>query len=342
VSTAAAAIAWIFKDKVQPEALYTFFIALFLLPFFSLTAIRRAALRGLRHVILGRLTESLIRPLLFVSLLLIAYFALRMELDAAMVMALRVTGAAIVLLIGSLILHRMTPRAVKDSVPEYHARIWLGSALPFAVIFGMQTLNDQANLVILGAMTTSDQVGIYAASVRLAEAITLIFAAVEFTIAPYIASLHSTEQTTRLQNLILKTARLVFVLSLPVALAFIFYGDWFQALFGEEFRAGRWALAILGIGRLLNVAFGPVKALALMTGQERATAWIMGAVALLNVVLNLVLVPFWGIIGAATATAISTVAWSSMLCVLAFKRTGVVSFVVSLKRRSRAGIREQR
>jgi O-antigen/teichoic acid export membrane protein len=235
----------------------------------------------------------------------------------------------------------MTPRAVKDSAPEYHTRIWLGSALPFAVIFGMQTLNDQANLVILGAMATSDQVGIYAASVRLAEAITLIFTAVEFTIAPYIARLHSTEQTTRLQNLISKTARLVFVLSLPVALAFIFYGDWFLAFFGEEFRAGRWALAILGIGRLLNVAFGPVKALALMTGQERATAWIMGIVALLNVVLNLVLIPFWGIIGAASATAISTVAWSAMLCVLAFKRTGVVSFAMPLRRRSRAGIRDQ-
>jgi O-antigen/teichoic acid export membrane protein len=75
-------------------------------------------------------------------------------------------------------------------------------------------------------------------------------------------------------------------------------------LFGTKFEQGAWPLRILTLGQLVNVATGSVGYLLIMTGNQtllrnNTTVW-----AILNLVGNLVLVPSYGAVGAATSTAV--------------------------------------
>ena len=58
---------------------------------------------------------------------------------------------------------------------------------------------------------------------------------------------------------------------------------------------------------------GPVGLLLNMTGHERETAKGVAISAVLNMVLNFLLIPRWGITGAAVATTVSMIAWNLLL-----------------------------
>ena len=61
---------------------------------------------------------------------------------------------------------------------------------------------------------------------------------------------------------------------------------------------------------LVNALCGSVGLLLIMTGYERKAAAIMGTAALLNIIMNVVLIPLYGTVGAAISTAVSMVAWN--------------------------------
>lgn len=85
------------------------------------------------------------------------------------------------------------------------------------------------------------------------------------------------------------------------------------------------AFIVLSIGQLINVSFGPVGQLAIHTGHEKGTAVVIGVGAMINVILNVLLIPQWGMFGAAIATAVSLTAWNLLLTIFIYMRTGILS-----------------
>jgi O-antigen/teichoic acid export membrane protein len=82
---------------------------------------------------------------------------------------------------------------------------------------------------------------------------------------------------------------------------------------------------------------GSASLLLVMTGHERDAAVGLGIGALLNIVLSLILIPQWGLEGAAVATTISMVAWNLLLVAFVFKRLQIHTTIfgtISLWRRA--------
>ena len=105
------------------------------------------------------------------------------------------------------------------------------------------------------------------------------------------------------------------VIGLPAAMLLIAFGDRLLAVFGAEFTRARTALTILVLGQIANVAAGHVGVLMTMTGHEKRVAATVSAAAGCNVILNFLLIPRFGIEGAAAATAISVILWNTFtLC----------------------------
>jgi len=65
-----------------------------------------------------------------------------------------------------------------------------------------------------------------------------------------------------------------------------------------------------------------------MTGNQNIHAVIVFFSAVINVCLNAIMIPAWGINGAAVATCITTVVWNLWMSVIAHRRIGVVAFVL--------------
>jgi O-antigen/teichoic acid export membrane protein len=101
-------------------------------------------------------------------------------------------------------------------------------------------------------------------------------------------------------------------------------------LFGDEFTAGRLSLAILCGAYLVNAAMGTSGYLLIMTKHEHAAAVAFGCSAAINVLGNFLLIPVWGINGAATATALSVVFVSVAFAILTSRKLGIQPTVLSI------------
>jgi O-antigen/teichoic acid export membrane protein len=190
---------------------------------------------------------------------------------------------------------------------------WLKSAFPILLMGGMFLANSNTDILMLGAMVGPEAAAVYKVATRGAELVLFALVVVNTPLAPVVARLYAADDRERLKRGVTKAARLTFVLGVGVAAVLILFGRWFLSIFGPAFVGGHIALDLLCVGQLAALISGPAGIILTMTGHERGIAFSATVTALLNVVLNALLIPVWGIEGAATATAISTVVWACLL-----------------------------
>lgn len=313
VGTGIVVLVW--GDRFNQELLFTMYWGLALMPLIALGELRGAALRGLHRVVEGQIPEQALFPGLFLVFIVGAMFILPIgSVTPVTTMALQVLAAALAFAVGAWLLWRVTPVEVRHADAIYESRIWLASTLPLAFIGGMQVINRRTSIVILGIFLDSTQVGIFRVADQMALLISLGLQVVNLVVAPQFARLYAIGDKERLQKLVTASARVVFFLTLLAVVAFLMFGRPFlRIVFGEEFIPAYGPLAILAFGQLVNAATGSVAILLNMTGHERDTARGMTIAAVSNIILNLILVPLWGVSGAAVASAITLLAWNILL-----------------------------
>lgn len=329
----ASIVSLLLLEMIDEENLKVFWVALFLLPLMAFSAIHQATLRGLHHILLGQLADTLIRPGLFIILLGVTYLLFQHQVTPfqAMVIQIVVFCVAVSFSIWWVIYH--LPKPVKQIQASYNTSIWMRSAVPFLFLSSMQTINLYTDIVILGIFRSTEEVGIYRIVITGSHFVLFSFQVVNTVIAPSIAKLYSTGDMQRLQRTITVGNRAILLLSLPIAIIFIFFGqEILVSLFGSQFGLGATALAILSFGLLICTGMGSVGPILTMTGHEYETAKISAIAAGLNIILNIALIPNWGIEGAAIATATSMIFWHIFLVILIYQRLGLHStFLGQLK-----------
>ncbi|MBZ8179099.1 flippase [Oscillatoria salina] len=323
----AAVVIWVLTPTSDSQTLFTFLIAIISLPFAALARLRQSAMQAIQRIVIGQVPEMLVRPILLI-ILLGGLSLLGISLSTPWAMGMNTAATGIAFLVGAYLLDRYLPENIKHTPAEYRPLLWLRSALPMLLIGSLYIVNNQTDTVMLGAMKDSEAVGIYTVANRGASLITFVLVAFNTSLAPTFASLYAQGDKRRLQRVVTKGCRMVLLAALPIAFALIAFGYWFLLLFGAEFVQGQTALTILSFGQLANAATGSVALLLIMTGHERDTAIGISASALLNIILNAILIPQWGVEGAATATATSTFFWNIILVVFAQKRLQINSTVL--------------
>lgn len=309
----------------SPEGL-TFFISMGLLPLVALNSVRIAVLSGFRKVVLGQIPEAVIKPILFLSLTICFLFFPGKDLSPSSAMIFQVLATSAALVFGIFFLIKHQPVEIRKISAEYKSLDWFKSAVPFMFLGMMQVINKQTDIVMLGMLKSSADVGIYRAVVHASMLVTFVLTAVNQVIGPQIARLWALEDLVSLQRILTTTARVVALGSIITSMVLILFGGFFLNLFfGAEFVEGLWALRILCFGQIINGLAGSVGNILNMTGYERIAVKAVGIAALINIILNVILVPMFGIEGAAIATAVSLVCWNSLLIVWVVKKTGLHS-----------------
>lgn len=167
-------------------------------------------------------------------------------------------------------------------------------------------VNYQADIVLIGYFLTATDVGYYAVAVGLSKFFWLIPSAIQMITYPATSEYWAKKDHGALQKMIDKSMKYTACVLLPVGLGVGFFaGDIITLIFGEEFIYAVLPLHILIVG---TVVFGIVKAIGgSVTGIGRPDIGlkIVGISATINIVLNVLLIPVYGITGAAVATAVS-------------------------------------
>lgn len=326
---------WTMADHIGPTMLATIYTGLVLLPLLALGDARGGALRGLRLIVRSQVPDSIVRPALLL-VLVGGTWRLTGELTAPVAMAWHVVAAAIAFVLGVVILWRARPLELATVKPDMAASTeWRRAILPLALIPSIQMISAQAGIIVLGFYRPEADVGIYkvAASAGVLAAFGLQISNV--VIQPHIARLYAAHDTVLLQRLATAGALGSALLTVPVFIVFAAGGERLLGLlYGEAFTAAWVPLMILASGQVINAAFGSVGLLLSMTGHERDSVRWLSIAAAFNVSASLILIPAFGIIGAAVANASSVVIWNVGFRRAGLKKIGVDGTIFSYMRRS--------
>ena len=163
--------------------------------------------------------------------------------------------------------------------------------------------------IMLGIMGSTADVGIYRAAAQIPLLMVLILEASNSIYAPVSADLFGRGEIGRLGLVLKTTTRWVFTLALPAAIVLVFSAGHLMLLFGTEFvNPGAAVLVILAGAQLVNCVTGGVGYTLIMTGRQNVQTVNSIVMLLVNVALNIVLIPRLGAVGAALATGVTLAA----------------------------------
>lgn len=285
-------------------------IALAVLPYAILT-VNAGALRGLkrtRHFVL--LTRVLPFSLAFFSLL---YFFFLGELSASTPVKSYTIAVFAASLISFYWIHPKQEAFRSDQDKQDQER-WvnvLRVSFPMFLSASIFMLMNWMDILMLGAMGSDAQVGVYEVAIRIATANTLVLFAVNSIAAPKFAEHFNKGNERELKKLVKRAGKGVFWGSLPILMLILLFPDFLLGIFGKAFIEGRYALLILVTGQFFNAASGSVLTLLQMSGHQRVVRNIVLVAALLNFALNLLLIPYYGIMGAAIANSVGVLVWNA-------------------------------
>ncbi len=276
------------------------------IPVLALVSLHTELLKGIDEVERAMLLRGFGVPLLAAPLLLIVAGPYGVE-GAVLVYV----GAAVVVgAVGGYFWHSCTPNvgghAEQDAEADITYRALLRSSLPLLVVASMGKVIRWTDTVLLGIWESARVVGIYEVAFKTSMLTTFILMAANSVAAPRFASLHAQGDREGLEKLLQQVMLVASLLTIPIALVFIVFPQRVLWIFGAEFGAGAGALVILVLGQFGSVATGSVISVLMMTGNEKIARNVTTLGAVLNFGLNVVLIPAYGIYGAATGTALST------------------------------------
>ena len=327
LSTVAAALLALLAEPLadgvfgQPEVAWAFRVAALLVPLSAglemFTAVTRATQR-MRHT-------ALIRDLLGPAVQFIAFLVLlALGYGVAAALWAAVLGFLVAFLAAAWVVRRMIVGAGAAVGPSVRAREVMAYSLPVAMSGLIGVFLVMVDRLIVGALRTPAELGVYSAAAQLAIMSGLIASAFTTTLTPRFADLMDRREPGRLADLLQVSTRWGIYLAGPLAVVLVLAPrPTLVGIFGAEFASGAAVLLVLMLGQLAMVGTGACSVVLMTGGLERRWLLFNTAALVVNVVLDLILIPRYGIVGAAWGSALALLLRHGAALVSTRRRFGV-------------------
>ena len=186
------------------------------------------------------------------------------------------------------------------------AEFWRFTA-PRAFQATFQVIILWLDILLVGAIVSSYAAGVYAAVSKLALVGTFVLEGNRLAIGPQLSALLARREHDRAAELFQTATRWLMLVSWPLYLTLAIFPAVVLGIFGSRYTAGAAALSVLSLAMLVNLGTGNVTVVLLMGGKSSWSAINAAAAFIVNVGLNLLLLPRIGILGAAIAWGASII-----------------------------------
>ena len=183
-------------------------------------------------------------------------------------------------------------------------------SFPVLISNSMLLLIQWIDIIILGYFETSNTVGIYSVVMKISLFSSVILFSINSIVASEFSRLYSLDKMVDLRVLIKKSSKIIFFITIPVLILIVYFSKSILGYFGYEFIMANKTLYILVAGQFINVLCGSVGYILMMTEKQNIFKNIMIFATCVNIILNIVLIPKYGINGAAIASSISLILWN--------------------------------
>jgi len=197
------------------------------------------------------------------------------------------------------------PLARNEVVPSADIRKLLSFSLPLFLAGLLALFIRQITPLMLGYFRPAREVGIYAAALRTSLLLVVVLDSFNTIFAPMIADLTNRREFGKLAELFKVVTKWVFSMVLPLFLSFLFFGREVLGLWGKGYQEGLTCLVLLCLGQLVSCLTGPVGYMISMSGRTMISLANTAGVLVLNIVLNIYLIPRYGMLGSAIAVSLA-------------------------------------
>ena len=325
-STAIAAIGtlglWLFSPLVEAYYVVPFYLGIICLPMMALSDVLQGISRANSWTLSALSPAYITRPILILvfmgGALIAGYEPCAENAIVAAILATYVTTIAQLVEVTTRLDRRLPagPRRIEF-------RQWFAVSLPIFLVESFFFLLTNADVLMVGAFMQPDDVAVYFATVKTLALVHFVYFAVKAGVAQrYAQFTHSDPE--KLAAFARETVSWTFWPSLLMAMVVLVLGKPMLMLFGPEFDSGYPLLFLLVGGVVARAAVGPAESLLTMSGNQNICAAVYAMTLAINIGLSVLLIPAFGLWGAAIATALSMIFEASALSFTVWRKLGIV------------------
>ncbi|MDQ0321596.1 O-antigen/teichoic acid export membrane protein [Pararhizobium capsulatum DSM 1112] len=310
---------WFFGDLIESYYLIPLYLGIFTLPMIALNDVMDGTSRAHSWAISALSPTYLIRPLLMLAFMVLAVIeGAEPTARAGMMTAMAATYLTSVTQF--FVLSWRLKRRYVPGPRKIEFGTWIRVALPIFLIEGFSFMLTNSDVVIVGLYLDPESVAIYFAAAKTMALVHFVSFSVKAAAGPRFSAAMANPDRLELAHIAIESAKWTFWPSLVVGGLVLLFGTFLLSLFGPVFVAGWPLMAILYGGAMAKAMVGPAEAFLTMAGQQKLCMVLYALALLSNLALNMTLIPLFGLIGAACATAGAMVA-EAVLLHLAVRRT---------------------
>ena len=277
-----------------------------IVPFLCVSNVLLGCARGFGRMDFAAFAENVVQSVVRMALLAVLFFIGLEPLTAVVVFGIADVAATITLI---LLLNRHLPlRRVQIREARREFRPVFSFAFPLWLSGLLNQFRRNIEAVMLGALSTVSNVGVLSIVDRVNLVGHTVYRSIIVSVKPVLARLHDREDRPGLAHLYTTTTRWTLSLNLPFFLVIVLYPDALLGIFGKSFTTGADALVVIAFAELVVAGTGICGSVIDMTGHTRAK--LVNSVLWISLLLasNALLIPRWGVLGAAVASLIASAA----------------------------------
>jgi O-antigen/teichoic acid export membrane protein len=297
-----------------------------------------------RYVV-GILLGEGTRELLWKSLTVLALLLLMRghnTIDAFEFLLIACGSLAIAIAVQAAVTLRVFPRTIRSAAPERRTAEWLHASVRLWITTVLETLNQYFDVLVIYLLLDAPAAGVYFVATRIANAFGTLLSAAHVLATRRIPQLYFSGRIDEINRVFASMAEVILLCVMAGMAVVIFGAEFLLGFFGPAFASQHWTLIVLVAGTAIYAAGGPAPAVLMISGHEGRYPFIL----VLNIVLRLagfaLLIPLFGLMGAAIAATASLLVTAVAMNVLCRRWTGIdpsVLGIVSAFKRSIAARR---
>lgn len=276
-----------------------------IIPFMTLSSVLVNVSRGFKRMDYSSLAEN---GVLFVTRMVLVGILAIIRLDAyTAVIAFGLSELAVSISLIYL-LRKVFPLKISPSKARRNYREIFTFSLPFWLSGILTKFRKNIQTLLLGTLNTVTSVGIFSIASKINLISYIFYKSIIASVKPVLAVLDEEKNWGQIGQLYQTTTRWTFMANLPIFLIMAFFPEELMSVFGESYASGALVLIILAFGELINSGTGICGSIIDMTGRTKLKLVNSMIWVLLMSIGNVILIPRWGVIGAAVASSFSLAA----------------------------------
>jgi len=226
----------------------------------------------------------------------------------------------------------------RDIKPDLNVRELLSYSLPLLFVAVSNQIFLNVDRLMIGYFCTVKDVGLYTPAASVAIFVSAPLTMFNPIFSPIIARYYHEQRIGELSYLFKTITRWAFTVSLPLFIFILLMSKEIMQIFGKQYLQSSGVLVILSLAQLINAATGSVSIILAMSSNQKILLVVTVFVNILNIILNMFLIPCLGIMGAAVATGISIIMLNVLNCYFVFRVVSVHPFDMKFLRPLLKGI----